>query len=237
MSLQTTYRPFGQYNIVLKEPTVWLKNNDWLVENDTIIGWNDKSNLLTPTQTDNARKPSIHNNAINGFPALSFQNQYLTTKYIKIKKVYEVILLDGIWQIINFNITSNLENMFPLGRGIVMTSIYGAGIGGTFPDYVGTSRYTNIRDNIQNRVNSGNTSFGVTNGNFGDPASGTAKIFRGSYWLKPNEYINWAVAENATVSFTPFLSCEIAEILLYNEELSEKEENSVIKYLTSKYNL
>lgn len=42
---------------------------------------------------------------------------------------------------------------------------------------------------------------------------------------------------NATISFSPFLACEIAEVILYNSELTEKENESVIKYLKGKYHL
>lgn len=237
MSLVSSLRPYGYYNILLKEPTVWLKNNGWTISNNTITGWNDASGLLNPTQTDDARKPLIHTNAINGYPSLSFQNQYFLTNYITLKKAYSVMLLDNVWQIINFDITSTFNNMYPMGRGIVISSIYGAGIAGTYPDYYGTSRYVDVRDKVQGWVNGGSTSFGATNGNFGDPATNTAKVFRGGYWLKPNEYINWAVSENETVSFSPFLACEIAEVILYNSELTERENESVIKYLKGKYHL
>lgn len=177
MSLSTSLRPYGYYKLILKEPTIWLKNNDWTIENNLVTGWNDKSGLLNPIQTDDTRKPLVHTNAINGYPSLSFLNQYFTTNYVALKKAYSVMLLDNVWQIINFDITSTFENMYPLGRGIVISSVYGAGIAGTYPDYYGTSRYVNVRDKVQGWVNGGSTSFGATNGNFGDPAQIIAFVF------------------------------------------------------------
>ena len=65
MSLSTSLRPYGYYKLILKEPTIWLKNNDWTIENNLVTGWNDKSGLLNPIQTDDTRKPLVHTNAIN----------------------------------------------------------------------------------------------------------------------------------------------------------------------------
>lgn len=242
-------------------PVLWLKADAGTntapgtpaTNGQTVTTWVDQSGYMNDAvQNTAAYKPTLITNALNGKPVLRFNNNLLVTPSIDLSSidkvdmyvVYKSSNLNGTWEVIvengpNFNTTPGFlfaDNTQPAYAYKGM--------------YVGNSSGNNANYNIKDYPFKANT-FKVVNSSFDRAATAANEVnlringvnctlneqyygtdYTGNYFNQPFYIGN----RGSSIGADPLIG-DVAEIIVYNRNLSLSEKQAVESYLNTKYNI
>jgi len=198
-----------------------------LTNSDPVSSWTDESgNSNNATQGTGANQPTFLTNQVNSLPAVDFDGSndnldltsHITTSDFTFLAVY------------NHNNTTQ-DGVFNVEKHVLNDKVNNAYMISNTP-----SKIHNVSKTVNTYgIVTGKTSAGTPGSTNIHVSSGSAQITQTRNSLESRA--SSVVGCRVTPSKSTFLDGQIAELIMYNTELSEAERDIVAAYLAAKYNL